>query len=97
MRVQFRLTIENRGKGEVISPIRIDEVKLANRRLSCKGPHEQRPWELLPEDLEEKRNVVVCTILEPRIGAYTTTLSASIFYTYRTKEKGEFLIRGFQG
>lgn len=89
--VQFTLTIENKGNGELVSPITIDEVKLGTRMLDCNT----RTLEI--KDIKEKRNKVVCTAVEPLRSPYTSSLSARLFYTYSTKQSGEFVIRRVPG
>jgi hypothetical protein len=94
---QFTLTIENQGDGEVISPVRVDEVKVGNRRLQCTTGNPSHRDEIPAEVIKENKGVIVCTLLEPLRGAYTTTLSAVLTYTYRTSETGEFTIRRIGG
>lgn len=85
--VQFTFTVENRGGGELVSPIRVRDATLANRRMRCS------PEEIEPVDLKERRNKVVCITTEPLASPYTTTLSLALDYTYRTKKEGEFVIK----
>jgi hypothetical protein len=93
IRAQFKLTVENRGRGKVISPIVLDEVKVGPRRLDCGGRDKTR---IDYEELEKKKKLLfVCKLVEPVRGAYTTTLSATLAYTYRTVEEGEFILRTF--
>ncbi len=90
MSVEFTFYVENKGKGEVVTPIRVGDVNLANRRMSC------APDVIEARDLEEKRNKVNCIISEPLKSPYTTTLSVALDYTYEIKEKGEFTVRRLQ-
>lgn len=94
---QFTLTVENQGNGEVISSVRVDEVKVGNKRMQCTTGNPTQRDEIPAEVLKEKKGVIVCTLLEPLKGAYTTTLSAVLTYTYRTSETGEFTIRRIGG
>ncbi len=87
IRAQFTLKIENNGDGELISPVIVDSVRIANRRLRC----ERREFDA--ELVERGDALLVCTFIEPSRGPYTTVLSASLYYTYRTIEEGEILIR----
>ena len=86
-KAQFTLRIENKGDGDLISPVIVDSVRIANRRLDC----ERR--EFKPELVEEGEALLVCTFVEPNRGPYSTVLSASLYYTYRTREMGEILIK----
>ena len=93
---QFTFIIEDKGNGEVVSPVRVDEVKVGNKRLQCTTGNPSRD-EIPAEVLQEKGGLVVCTLSEPLREAYTTTLSAVLTYTYRTIETGEFTIRRIGG
>ncbi|MBI4153081.1 hypothetical protein HY497_01040 [Candidatus Woesearchaeota archaeon] len=84
---QFTLKIENMGDGELISPVIVDSVRIANRRLHC----ERREFE--PYLVEQGKALLVCTFIEPNRGPYSTVLSASLYYTYRTREMGEILVK----
>lgn len=86
-KAQFTLRIENKGDGDLISPVVVDSVRIANRRLDC----ERREFE--PELVEEGEALLVCTFVEPNRGPYSTVLSASLYYTYRTRERGEILVK----
>lgn len=92
---RFTFTIENIGDGEVISPVRVDEVKVGTKRLQCKTG--TRDNEIPADALEKKKAIVECVFTEPLRGAYTTTLSAVLTYTYRITENGEFTIRRIGG
>ena len=84
---QFIFTIENRGGGELASPVRIADARLGPRLLHC----DKR--ELLERDIKNKKNQIVCSTTEPIEDSYKTTLSASLFYTYRKTILGEFTIK----
>jgi hypothetical protein len=85
--VQVTFTIENRGDGKVISPIEIDDVLLGTRRLKC------NKREITEYGVENGFNTVTCSGLMPEQGAYTTTVSASLFYRYRQTEEGAFTVQ----
>lgn len=85
--IQFTLKVENRGKGDVVSDIVVDEVRLANRRMRCDTSV------LTEDDLQQRRNKIVCRVTEPLASPYTTTLSFQLFYTYEVKEVGEFVVK----
>ena len=87
IRIEFTLTIENRGNGEVYSSILIDDVRLGTKPLTCNRR------ELSLDDLKQRRNTVVCSRTEPREAAYTSTLSATAQYTYKTTKPGEFVVQ----
>ena len=87
VRIEFVFTIENRGRGNVFSPIRIDDVRLGTKPLTC------NKREITEEELKQKRNIVVCSRTEPRQGAYTSALSATLQYTYKTTAPGEFVVQ----
>lgn len=86
VKLQFKLTIENKGDGEVVSPVRIEEVKIGNRRLQC----EPRTLDL------EKSKTVICTGTEFVRGAYTTPFSAQLSYRYQTKLTGKLTIKSLK-
>ena len=85
--LEFTITINNVGNGEIVSPVLIDEIKLANRRMACSSTS------IKPEDIKAGKNKVVCRMSEPNKGVYSTPFSATIHYTYSTKIPGEFMIR----
>ena len=93
MMVQMAFTVENRGSGELASPLQLADVRLANRRMDCDTGDAHTRRELTAEDLEEGSNKVTCTIIEPLQSPYTTTFSVVVDYTYRTITKGAFTIR----
>ena len=84
---QFIFTIENRGGGELASPVRIADARLGLRLLHC----DKR--ELLERDIKNKKNQIICSTTEPIEDTYETTLSATLFYTYRKTIPGEFTIK----
>ena len=85
--LEFTITIDNVGGGEIVSPVLIDEIKLANKRLTCSTTS------LKAEDIKRRKNKIVCRTTEPNRGTYSTPFSATIHYTYSTKIPGEFTIR----
>lgn len=85
--IQFTFTVENRGNGEVVSPIRIDDVRLGTKPLTC------NKREVTEFELKQRRNTVVCSRIESRQSAYTSALSATLQYTYKTTKLGEFVIQ----
>lgn len=85
--IQFTFTVENRGNGDVVSPIRIDDVRLGTKPLTC------NKREITEFDMKQRRNTVVCSRTEPRQSAYTSALSATLQYTYKTTKLGEFTVQ----
>lgn len=84
-KIIFKLHVKNKGKGTLGSVVYLDEVKLANRRLSC----EQRFLDLK----KEGDHVFVCTAYESSSAAYTTPFYAAIYYTYQIKAEKSFKIK----
>ncbi len=93
MMVQVAFTVENRGNGELASPLQLADVRLANRRMDCDTGGARARRELTAAQLQEGSNKVTCTLIEPLQSPYTTTFSIVVDYTYRTITKGAFTIR----
>ncbi|HLC75024.1 MAG TPA: hypothetical protein VJH88_04170 [Candidatus Nanoarchaeia archaeon] len=87
VKIDFILTIDNRGRGKVVSPILISDVRLGTKPLTC------NKREITMFELENKRNTVVCSRTEQRQSAYTSPLSATLQYMYKTTEEGEFVVQ----
>ncbi|MFC1801682.1 lipoprotein [Nanoarchaeota archaeon] len=86
VKLQFKLTIKNKGSGKVLGPIIVDEVKIANRRLQCS-----------PREIDlEKDDTVVCSGTQSLQGAYITPFSAKLYYTYQTKTSNKLTIKSLK-
>ena len=89
-KVQFRLSVANKGGGKLTAPVRVVEVKLANRRLTC------TPRIIDLRDADKKEKIIVCEGLEPLQAPYITKLSAHLKYNYETEEIKDFTIKKLQ-
>ena len=87
VRIEFTFTVENRGRGDIVSPILIDDVRLGTKPLTC------TKREIREIELKQRQNTFICSRIEQRQGAYTSALSATLQYTYQTTTPGEFIVQ----
>jgi hypothetical protein len=79
LNLKFIFDIENKGKGEILGDITLNEVSLGGRPLSC----DQDTFEL-NEDTKTER--IKCEIdIDRPTGPYISFITAKLSYRYKTK------------
>lgn len=86
--IEFKIHIANKAKGEVLGNVKVDEVRLVDKKLKC------YPETLELKDMEEK--AIRCQItLDKTKGAYLTPLTTRLSYSYTQKIDKKFKIIAF--
>jgi hypothetical protein len=81
LNLKFIFDIENKGKGEVLGDITINEVKLGGKALSC----DKSTFEL-----QDKISKIKCELsIEKPSGPYTSIITTKLSYKYKTKLDGK--------
>jgi hypothetical protein len=77
LNLKFVIDIENKGNGEVLGDIMVEEVKLSNQNIQC----DQNILKL-----EKKKARIKCEIdLDKPAGPYESVLLTKLSYKYKTK------------
>ncbi|MBW2965552.1 hypothetical protein KY342_00445 [Candidatus Woesearchaeota archaeon] len=77
LNLKFIIDIENKGKGEVLGNITVEEVKLSNQIIQC---------DQSTLNLEKKKARIKCEIdLDKPEGPYESVLITKLAYRYKTK------------
>ena len=76
--IEFKLTLENLGKGEVVDKIKVDEVLLGRQRLKCN-------LDEIKMEKSKPSNIMCKTTLNGVFNAYTSSLITRLSYDYTQK------------
>ncbi|MBR9691739.1 hypothetical protein GOV06_03040, partial [Candidatus Woesearchaeota archaeon] len=79
-KINFIIYFENKGDGEVIEGVWVDDVRLANVPISC--VRTDRPIKL---EKNEEKSISCQTETSVTVGSYLSSLSIRLIYDYTSK------------